>query len=526
MSAAQPSPRIPLPATSNIPKEMQECPSWVNWMWGTSAQGKMTKIPVNPHTGGKARSNDATTWSAFPLAYTKGKASLGTRGLGFMFTDDFIGIDLDAIVAEEQVLPWAQVVLDRFATTYVEWSPSRTGFHLYFRGMLPQGHRKKVPIGEAHGKGKQPGAEIYGQGSPRFFTVTGQKVAWSGSSLSFMGESDVAWYLQYIAQISGIRAGAECGQAPNTGAKFGRLPANDAGAKLDFDYDGCLVSHAKLLRMYSIKEFTAHWTRESKKKSDSERGLGLAWYCHREGWTPQETCAALNTWCDETEQARYHHTKMRMTLEKVFTREEEHPKSREDAQGWIAKKLGLVIERIVQYGDSHASYAVYLGGRSTPETLASFVEYEKRLTWKRLAFQTAASQGTTLSSFVGAKEWDTALGIINSIVTYEPLDATHTEEETAEWISAVLDDHSPVFPSFAVMSEHDRDQDAFYIHDTEEGHTGYLKLDALLRALHIGTVGVTRNQLIAQLAHSGWAPCKPTIAGKQQRYWKRQTAPI
>jgi Primase C terminal 1 (PriCT-1) len=63
--------------------------------------------------------------------------SEGYQGLGFVFSksDPFTGIDLDrCLTADGQVKPWAQGIIERFADTYMEISPSGLGVKIWARG--------------------------------------------------------------------------------------------------------------------------------------------------------------------------------------------------------------------------------------------------------------------------------------------------------------------------------------------------------------------------------------------------------
>lgn len=82
-------------------------------------------------------------------------------GIGFCLTpdDSFAGIDLDNCIFPDSTLePWEH----KIATTlqsYTEISPNGTGVHIFVRGTLPSGARRKGNI------------ELYDQA--RFLTVTG-----------------------------------------------------------------------------------------------------------------------------------------------------------------------------------------------------------------------------------------------------------------------------------------------------------------------------------------------------------------
>ena len=82
----------------NIPEELTEYNQWVAWRAAEKNDGKITKIPVNPHTGYNASTKDPDTWSPYDVAvryYEKHQDDIA--GIGFVFTNDdpFCGIDLD-----------------------------------------------------------------------------------------------------------------------------------------------------------------------------------------------------------------------------------------------------------------------------------------------------------------------------------------------------------------------------------------------------------------------------------------------
>jgi len=151
-----------------LPAELVALPNWVCYFTEPSKRkpGKLEKIPVNAHTGRKAKSNDAATWATFDKAGAAFGARGGWAGLGFMLGESqdrrsgFVGVDLDdCFDGDGQPAAWAAEILGMGAG-YVEYSPSGTGLHVFTRGELGPGRRK---IG---------GVEAYDWG--RFLTVTGR----------------------------------------------------------------------------------------------------------------------------------------------------------------------------------------------------------------------------------------------------------------------------------------------------------------------------------------------------------------
>ena len=150
-------------AVSECPETLREREQWVCWREETR-DGKPTKVPVTPGTGGFASSTDPETWDAFETAleYTETEHA---DGVGFVFTDDdpIVGVDLDDCRDPEtgDVDDAAQDIIKRL-DSYTEVSPSGTGYHVLITGELPEGRNRRGSV------------ELYD--TARFFTVTGDHV--------------------------------------------------------------------------------------------------------------------------------------------------------------------------------------------------------------------------------------------------------------------------------------------------------------------------------------------------------------
>lgn len=143
-----------------IPANLTDRNQWVVWRY-EERNGKQTKVPYNPMTGLPASSTNPRTWVTFGQALT----SEGFAGVGFVFAadDPFVGVDLDHCRDAEtgEIEQWAQEIVDRL-DSYTEVSPSGEGLHIFVRGVLPEGQRRKDKV------------EMYDQA--RYFTVTGDHV--------------------------------------------------------------------------------------------------------------------------------------------------------------------------------------------------------------------------------------------------------------------------------------------------------------------------------------------------------------
>lgn len=145
-----------------VPDDLVEVDQWVLWR-----NENRTKIPYTA-AGRRASSTDPATWCSYEEALAAWHRNPRRwTGIGFVFhaSDPFVGIDLDDSLDDDgNPKPWARGIVERFADTYCEVSPSGHGLKLWCRGALPA-NVGKVPIDDG-------GIEMYSHS--RFFTVTGQ----------------------------------------------------------------------------------------------------------------------------------------------------------------------------------------------------------------------------------------------------------------------------------------------------------------------------------------------------------------
>jgi putative DNA primase/helicase len=121
------------------PDDLTERDQWVLWRHEVRA-GKTTKVPYQVN-GRRADTTQPATWASFEtvLNHWRGDSN-HYAGIGFVFSkaDPFTGVDLDdCLDAEGKVKPWARGIVERFADTYTEISPSGSGLKLWARGSLP-----------------------------------------------------------------------------------------------------------------------------------------------------------------------------------------------------------------------------------------------------------------------------------------------------------------------------------------------------------------------------------------------------
>lgn len=154
-----------------IPAELQSLPQWVCWS-KVSRDGKDTKLPINPRTGGLASTTDQATWTDFRAAV---EASPRFSGIGFVFTenDPYCGIDMDGHIDDELI---------EYIGSYTELSQSGTGAHIICRAKLPAAGRRSGKL------------EIYD--SSRYFCMTGEVIRLQHEISDAQDQIDV--FMEYV----------------------------------------------------------------------------------------------------------------------------------------------------------------------------------------------------------------------------------------------------------------------------------------------------------------------------------------
>ena len=164
----------------NMPEELKQYKQWVCYRLEPDPEGKKPrKVPVNPVTGKRAMVNTPSTWSDFETA-EEAVSKYHLAGLGFVLTaeDDFVVIDIDhCFDAETKCLnDIAKDIISR-QDTFMEYSPSGDGLHLWYRGTKPKGSCKNT----------KAGVEMYDHS--RYMTVTGRHVEGSSSRITSHADS-------------------------------------------------------------------------------------------------------------------------------------------------------------------------------------------------------------------------------------------------------------------------------------------------------------------------------------------------
>ena len=88
-----------------LPASLKDRALWCVWKY-KQRDGKPTKVPYNPRTGGRAQSNNPATFSDFKTAV----AAFGRYqydGMGICVFPPFAAIDIDHCVTDGELSPMA-----------------------------------------------------------------------------------------------------------------------------------------------------------------------------------------------------------------------------------------------------------------------------------------------------------------------------------------------------------------------------------------------------------------------------------
>jgi hypothetical protein len=147
----------------NIPKELQS--NNVCWNLEKDKNGRDSKIPYNPHTAKRASVTNSESWSDLPTAIACVE-KYGFKGVGYVLTRNggIIVVDLDDVLDEngnpdDIAKAILAEIFKRCGKTYIEVSPSGRGLHIFLKGTLPSGGKRKGCV------------ELYD--NQRYFTLTG-----------------------------------------------------------------------------------------------------------------------------------------------------------------------------------------------------------------------------------------------------------------------------------------------------------------------------------------------------------------
>lgn len=178
-----------------LPASLKDRALWCVWKY-EQRDGKPTKVPYNPRTGGRAQSNNPATFSDFKTAV----AAFGRYqydGMGICVFPPFAAIDIDHCVTDGELSPMAADIVAH-SKSYTEYSPSGKGVRI----ILTVHDGFKYDKARYYINNQKKGLEVYVSGSTqKFVTITGNKI--SGDTIQD-GESPLRYvcdkYMERAAQ--------------------------------------------------------------------------------------------------------------------------------------------------------------------------------------------------------------------------------------------------------------------------------------------------------------------------------------
>lgn len=240
-----------------VPDALASRDQWVCWR-REERDGKTTKVPVEPSTGGYASTTEPGTWANFETALEAAE-SMNTDGVGFVFTDDdpIVGIDLDDCRDPESgtIAEWARDVVTRL-DSYAEVSPSGTGVHVIAEGGLPDGRSRKGDV------------EMYE--TSRFFTVTGEHLDATPQAVE-----------RRVDAIRGVHADYVQDSSDDEGVEDREPPVESPDGSVDLE-DEDLLERARAAE--NGDRFDALW-RGQTSGYDSHSEADMALCLHLAFWT-------------------------------------------------------------------------------------------------------------------------------------------------------------------------------------------------------------------------------------------------
>lgn len=244
------NPVTPPPDSDAILAELTALPQWLLWKLEDRGGEKPTKVPYQTN-GQMASSTESDTWTTFDRVVQTLMASKTYDGFGFAITAPYCGIDLDHCrdKATGAIEAWALDIIERL-DSYTEQSPSGTGVHIWVRGRLPLGRRRKGRV------------EMYD--SARYFTVSARPIDGTRSTIE-----------DRQAELEALHASLFAATLPSTPASV--IPLRNTSRYPD---DVELVAWArtwkngpKFIRLYDYGDTSEYATPDNAGHSEADQAL-------------------------------------------------------------------------------------------------------------------------------------------------------------------------------------------------------------------------------------------------------------
>ncbi len=151
----------------NLPQALRDSGLFCCWRY-EERNGFRTKVPYDPRTGLRARSNDPASFCGFGQA----AQAQGYDGVGIGMFHGICAIDLDNCIVDGHFSETAQIIMN-LMHCYTEFSPSGKGIHILFAAPDFQ-----YDSGTYYIMNHPAGIEVYVAGATsKYVTVTGKACA-------------------------------------------------------------------------------------------------------------------------------------------------------------------------------------------------------------------------------------------------------------------------------------------------------------------------------------------------------------
>lgn len=246
--------------TDNLPAKLRETGRFCCWKY-EERNGKRTKVPYNPRTGGKAQSTNPGTFA--PLAVALDALERGNYdGIGVGVFGNLGAIDIDHCISDTGELSDLAYDVMNIVQGYTEFSPSGHGLRILFT--VPEGFQ--YDKARYYINNQKAGLEVYIAGcTQKYVTVTGDALT-SGLDLEEREEQ-----LRDVLEKYMVRPRA---QKPTPSSSPAPAPL-DWGAEIGGPLDDlALIERAK--RSRNGAQFAALWSGDTTGyKSASEADIAL-----------------------------------------------------------------------------------------------------------------------------------------------------------------------------------------------------------------------------------------------------------
>lgn len=180
--------------TDNLPAALRETGLFCCWRY-EERDGKRTKVPYNPRTGGKAQSTNPQTFAPLAVALASMERG-GYSGIGVGVFGSLGAIDIDHCISETgELSPMAYDIMDAMQG-YTEFSPSGKGLRILFT--VPEGFQ--YDKARYYINNQKAGLEVYIAGATqKYVTVTGNSLT-HGLNLEERGQQLAAVLEKYMVR--------------------------------------------------------------------------------------------------------------------------------------------------------------------------------------------------------------------------------------------------------------------------------------------------------------------------------------